>query len=250
MKKLTLFLVAMLFSALSFAALNPYAYGLKSTFSGDNSKLTINYSLNADATSVEFVLLSGGSEIKTLDLSSKGLTKGSYTAEIPTADFPGGKQLTWKIAVKGAAVSSYSIHDVKYNVYHPSSVDIDNNPESLYFGRILCNEGMQKVKGLTKSSNVATNGKNYLGTEMGAGIFEFNAAFEYIGGYNGGKTFPINRHGVTGTSSSNQAYVPRRIRISDDGRIFVTSLNSEGDVLWELNPKNLNEWTTVIALNS
>ena len=247
MKKLTLFLVAMLFSALSFAALNPFAYGLTSDLSADKTTLTINYSLNANATNVDFVLLDGETVLKTVNLNSMGLAKGSYSADILTNGLPEGRTLTWKIEVKGAAVNSYTIHDVKYNVYHPSSVDIDNNPESPYFGRILCNEGMQKVKGLTKSSNVATNGKNYLGTEMGAGIFEFNAAFEYIGGYNGGKTFPINRHGVTGTSSSNQAYVPRRIRISDDGRIFVTSLNSEGDVLWELNPKNLNEWTTVIA---
>ncbi len=247
MKKLTLFLVAMLFSTLSFAALNPYAYALSSELSADKTTLTVNYSLNADATNVDFVLLDGETVLKTVNLNSKGLAKGSYSADILTNGLPEGRTLTWKIEVKGAAVNSYAIHDVKYNVYHPSSVDIDNNPESPYFGRILCNEGMQKVKGLTKSSNAATNGKNYLGTEMGAGIYEFNAAFEYIGGYNGGKTFPINRYGVTGTSSSNQAYVPRRIRISDDGRIFVTSLNSEGDVLWELNPKNLNEWTTVIA---
>ena len=249
MKKFTLLLVAALFSALSFAALNPFAYGLSSSLNTDQTELTVNYSLNATATNVDFVLLDGDKVIKTVNLNGKGLVKGTYTAVIALDDpnMPLGKQLSWKIEVKGAAVSGYTMHDVKYNAYHPSSVDIDNNPESAHFGRILCNESMQKVKGLTKASAVATNGKNYLGTENGAGIFEFDAAFEYKGSYNGGKTFPINRYGVTGTASANQAYVPRRIRISDDGRIFVTSLNSEGDVLWELNPDNLNEWTTVIA---
>lgn len=249
MKKFTLLLVAALFSALSFAALNPFAYGLSSSLNPDQTELTVNYSLNATATNVDFVLLDGDKVIKTVNLNDKGLAKSTYTAVIALDDpnMPLGKQLSWKIEVKGAAVSGYTMHDVKYNAYHPSSVDIDNNPESAHFGRILCNESMQKVKGLTKASAVATNGKNYLGTENGAGIFEFDAAFEYKGSYNGGKTFPINRYGVTGTASANQAYVPRRIRISDDGRIFVTSLNSEGDVLWELNPDNLNEWTTVIA---
>ena len=249
MKKFTLLLVAALFSALSFAALNPFAYGLSSSLNTDQTELTVNYSLNATATNVDFVLLDGDKVIKTVNLNGKGLVKGTYTAAITLDDpnMPLGKKLSWKIEVKGAAVSGYTMHDVKYNAYHPSSVDIDNNPESAHFGRILCNESMQKVKGLTKASAVATNGKNYLGTENGAGIFEFDAAFEYKGSYNGGKTFPINRYGVTGTASANQAYVPRRIRISDDGRIFVTSLNSEGDVLWELNPDNLNEWTTVIA---
>ena len=75
MKKLTLFLVAMLFSALSFAALNPFAYGLKSQLSDDKTTLNINYSLNATATSVEFVLISGGSEIQTVDLAYKGPQK-------------------------------------------------------------------------------------------------------------------------------------------------------------------------------
>jgi uncharacterized protein (DUF2147 family) len=222
---------------------------LSSTLNADQTELTVNYSLNATAKNVDFVLLDGDKVIKTVNLNSQGLVKGTYTAAIALDDpnMPLGKKLSWKIEVKGAAVSGYTMHDVKYNAYHPSSVDIDNNPESAHFGRILCNESMQKVKGLTKASAVATNGKNYLGTENGAGIFEFDAAFEYKGSYNGGKTFPINRYGVTGTASANQAYVPRRIRISDDGRIFVTSLNSEGDVLWELNPDNLNEWTTVIA---
>ena len=245
MKKLTLFLVATLFSALSFAALNPYAYGLKSKLSDDEKTVTITYKLNAPATAVSVVVLDGETVLKTQ--SSTGITQGEHSVAISTDGFPKGKTLKWKVEVKGAAVSSFTMHDVKYNAYHPSSVDIDNNPESVHFGRILCNESMQKVKGLTKASDAATNGKNYLGTENGAGIFEFNAAFEYVDGYNGGKTFPTNRYGVTGTASANQAYVPRRIRISDDGRIFVTSLNSEGDVLWELNPDNLNEWTTVIA---
>lgn len=222
--------------------LNPFAYNLSSKLSDDEKTLTINYSLNAKATSVNWVLMDGTTEVKRVDLSSLGLAKkDDYKTTIPTTDFPTFKQLTWKIEVKGVAVGEPTLYD-KENAYHPSSVDIDNNPESKYFGRILCNEGMQKVKGRTKS-----DGSKYLGTDMGAGIFEFNAAFEYQGGYNGGKTFPINRYGVTGTASANQAYVPRRIRISEDGRIFVTSLNSEGDVLWELNPENLNEWNTVIA---
>jgi hypothetical protein len=56
MKKFTLFLIATLFSAMSFAALNPYAYGLSSSLNADQTELTINYSLNATATNVDFVL--------------------------------------------------------------------------------------------------------------------------------------------------------------------------------------------------
>jgi hypothetical protein len=59
-------------------------------------------------------------------------------------------------------------------------------------------------------------------------------------GYNGGNAFTTTRADGTGT-----AYAPRRIRISEDGRIFVTSLNTDGNYLWEVNPDNLNEWTSV-----
>jgi hypothetical protein len=52
MQKITLFLFATLFSALSFAALNPYAYGSSSELSADKTTLSVKYLLNADATPV------------------------------------------------------------------------------------------------------------------------------------------------------------------------------------------------------
>jgi hypothetical protein len=144
MKKFTLFLIAILFSAMSFAALNPYAYGLKSTLNADQTELTVNYSLNATATNVDFVLLDGDKVIKTVNLNDKGLDKGSYTATVALDDpnMPLGKKLTWKLEVKGAAHNTTNNHG-GYQFYHPSGVDIDNNPESEHFGRILCNEAMQ-----------------------------------------------------------------------------------------------------------
>ena len=99
MKKITLFLVATLFSALSFAALNPYAYGLSSELSLDESTLTVNYSLNADATGVNIVILDGATVVETITCDGK--TKGSYTVEVPTTDFPKSTSLTWKVEVLG-----------------------------------------------------------------------------------------------------------------------------------------------------
>ena len=120
MKKVTLFLVATLFSALSFAALNPYAYGLKSTLSSDQKTLTVEYSLNAPATSVVWKLMDGDKVVKTLDLTAKGLAKGSYTIAIPTLDFPVGKNLTWTIDVKGTSVTVPTVQeDLTYNFFNP-----------------------------------------------------------------------------------------------------------------------------------
>lgn len=216
--------------------LNPFAYKLSSELSADEKTLTINYSLNALATSVNWVLMDGETPIKTVDLSSLGLEKGDYTTTISTTDFPQYKQLTWKIEVKGVAVNEPTEYPVNHSIYHPSSVDIDNNPENETFGLLLVNEGMHAVK--TKTTHA--DGSTYISSGFGAGIFAFNPAFENIGKYNGGITFTNTRADGTGT-----AYSPRRIRISEDGRIFVTSLNTDGNYLWEVNPKNMNEWTTV-----
>ena len=239
MKKLTLFFAAMLFSALSFAALNPYAYGLSSSLNTDQTELTVNYSLNADAKSATFVLLDGDKEILSQALS--GITKGTYTAtvKLDRPDMPLGKKLSWRIDVKGAAHNT-TTNVNGYRFYHPSSVDVDNNPESPHFGRIICNEAMHSVKSKTDT---------YLSAGFGAGIFAFNPAFEPIAngdkpGFNGGNDF-VNTHSLYG-SNAQTAYVTRRIRISDDGRIFLTSLNPTQDAyLWEVNPDDLNDWKPI-----
>ena len=234
MKKIALSLAAVALSAMSFAALNPFAYGLKSELSADQTALTVTYSLNADATNVKVVVLDGETVVKTVEC--EGVTKGEYTVEVPTVGLPANTELTWKVEVVGAAVEAPTQHDVIYSFYHPSGLDIDNNPENATFGLILCNEGMQSVKSKTEG---------YVSAQFGAGIFAFNPALELIPngelpGYNGGIEFTNTRADGTGT-----AYAPRRIRISEDGRIFVTSLNTDGNYLWEVNPENMNEWTPI-----
>ena len=227
MKKLTLFLFATLFSALSFAALNPYAYGLSSSL--DGTTLKVNYSLNAPATGVSVVIMDGAEEVKTVTCDGK-ISKGSHSVEISTLDLPTGKSLTWKVNVTGAAVTKATAVST-YRFYHPSSVDIDNNPESPHFGRLLCIEASHSIK-------TADRDNTFLAKGFGAGIFAFNAAFEPIkngelSGFNGGNTFTTTHYAV------------RRVRISDDGRIFVTAQNDGGCFLWEVDPDNLNNWTKV-----
>lgn len=238
MKKITLSFVALAMSAISFAALNPFAYGLTSELSVDKSELTVSYSLNAEATTVKVVILNGEEAVKTVDCTDKGLAKGDYTVTIPTAGLPINTDLTWKVEVTGAAVAAPTEHPTNYSFYHPSAVDIDNNPENPTFGLILCNEGMQSVKSKTEG---------YVSAQFGAGIFAFNPAFEPMPngdqpGYNGGIEFTTGR-----ADGSGVAYAPRRIRISEDGRIFVTSLNTDGNYLWEVNPENMDEWTPVFS---
>ena len=211
--------------------LNTYAFGLESKLTA--SVLEVTYRLNnSNATSVNVLVYNGEEVVATI---AGGTSIGKNIVEVATADLPAGVQLTWAVEVNGTSVEAPTQEEKIYSFYHPSGLDIDNNPENPTFGMLLVNEGMQKVKGVD----------GYVSTGFGAGIFAFTPSFDLLPngdqpGYNGDVEFTEGRADGAGT-----AYSPRRIRISEDGRIFVTSLNTDGNYLWEVNADNMNEWTSV-----
>ena len=173
MKKITLCLVAMFFSALSFAALNPYAYGLSSELSLDESTLTVNYSLNADATGVNIVILNGETVVKTI--ACDGKTKGSYTVEVPTTDFPKSTSLTWKVEVLGNSVATPTKQTTTFSFYLPYSMDVDVDTESDYFGRWYV------IEAVRKSSNQTHSGyHSYEPNKNVRGLYAFDASLTPI----------------------------------------------------------------------
>ena len=232
MKKIYALFLALMVCAVSFAALNPYAYALSSQLSADETTLTVNYSLNADATEVNVVILNGETAVKTIPCT--GITKGAYTIEIPTTDFPKSTNLTWKVEVKGNSVTKPTQETTMYNMYCPHGLAIDKDPNSDYFGRILVAEAMHAVKGKTNSA-----GEKYVATVGGAGLYTFRPDFTTDSiCINGGLDF-------TRKLASN-GYQPWRVKISEDGRIFVSSLDLNGVVVWELS-KDLQTWNPVIS---
>ena len=206
--------------------LNPYAFGLTSKLSADKATLTVNYRLNnSKATDVDVVIYNGTEVVKVV----AGTTElGKNTVEIPTADLPGGVELTWSVIVNGTSVDAPTQETKMHSMYCPHGLAIDKDPESEYFGRILAAEGMQAVP----TSGYMTSGK-------GAGIYVFNPSFTTDSVvYKGGNDF-------TRVWASN-GYQPWRVKISEDGRIFVSSLDLNGVVVWEVS-KDLQTWTPVIA---
>ena len=212
--------------------LNTYAFGLESELTEE--ALNVTYRLNnSNATSVNVLVYKGEEVVATVAGTT---TIGVNTVSIPVAELPQGRMLTWSVEVNGTSVAAPTQEEKIYSFYHPSGLDIDNNPENATFGMLLINEGMQSVVSKTDG---------YVSAQFGAGIFAFTPSLDLIPngdkpGYNGGIEFTTTRADGTGT-----AYSPRRIRISEDGRIFVTSLNTDGNYLWEVNPDNLDEWTSV-----
>ena len=225
MKKLTLFAIALLASVVSFA-LNPFAYGLSSSLSDDGVTLTVNYSLNANAKAVNVVVLNGEEVVATIPCD--GIAKGDHSVQVSTVELPKSVALTWKVNVEGTSVEVPTQETQMYNMYCPHGLAIDNDPNSEYFARILVAEAMQGVPA-----------SGYISSGKGAGLYVFNPDFttdQKV--HNGGLNF-------TRILASN-GYQPYRVKISEDGRIFVSSLDLNGVAVWEVS-KDLQTWTPVIA---
>ena len=213
--------------------MNPFAYALSSALNADSTAITIHYSLNANATEVNVVVLNGETVLTTIPCEGKN--KGTYSVEIPTADLPKETALTWRMDVKGAGFKNVTFVDNSVKLYSPTSVDIDINPENENFGTVFV------VEGLPTAKDNATYA-NYISYADGAGLYVLNAdgtarqmpnqsTTRY--GYNGGRVSQTRQYFNVTTSS---AYSPYRVRVSEDGRIFVSSLSPDGQVLWEADP--------------
>ena len=126
---------------------------------------------------------------------------------------------TWQVAVEYAAKSAPEYIN-GYRFYHPRGVDIDNNMESDHFGNIYCTEG------------IATSSATYIsgtsGNGIGGGLYAFDASLSPIKnpatdkyGFMGGLTYSYVQYGAD----------LARVRVADDGRIFVSRCNTAGDYI-------------------
>ena len=238
MKKLLLILSLVCISFTAFAAdLNPFAYNLNSVYNEHAQTLTINFTLNAPASYVKLAISNGTSDVwikeyKAADYQAGQVPKATYTETINTLTLPQGENLTWRVDVKGDAVAQPTFAHNKVKLDWPTSVDIDNNPENENFGTVFVVEALPTGKGNSK----------FISKEDGAGLYILNAdgtarpmpnrpAGKY--GYNGGRV-KQERQYFNGDESS--CFSPYRVRVSDDGRIFISSMNIDGEVLWEADP--------------
>ena len=245
MKKVLLSTLLLILSITTWAAdLNPFAYGLKSEYNEHSQTLTISFSLNAPASYVKLAISNGTRDVWTKEYLASSyqagkVPKATYTETIDALTLPQGEELTWRVDVKGAAVASPTFVKNDVRLYAPTSVDIDNNPENANFGTVFCVEGLN---GAYQTSGYT----GYISYEDGAGLYVLNAdgtarkmpyqTTKVRYGYNGGVVNEPNRtrpfFGNNGTNDL-KGYHAYRVRVSDDGRIFVTAFSTNGHVLWE-----------------
>ena len=216
------------------ANLNPFAYGLTAELNADSTQVTLLWWLNAPAATVKIIFNDGEKDYVVRDY--KNVPVDGYKDVIQTSVLPRGKQLTWRVDVTGAAVTQPTFVNNSVKLYSPTSIDIDNNPENDNFGTVFVVEGMPNAK---DNSNYS----NYISYVDGAGLYILNPdgkarrmpnqgdKIRY--GYNGGRVKQTRPY-FNGTASGG--YSPYRVRVSDDGRIFVSSMSPDGQILWEADP--------------
>ena len=163
--------------------------------------------------------MNGETVAKTVDCTSLGLTKGSYTTTIPTDELPKTTSLTWKVVVTGNSVASPTIQsDLTLKYCLPRGIGVDCSTESPYFGRIYTTD--------------ATGGAAYHASE-GKGLYVFDAALNPITNSTGGKKF-------TGAITFGDDDISRVV-VSDDGRVFLSRFSpTTVSPVVEVNPGDLN----------
>ena len=261
MKKL-LFLLSFLFVAFAASAayvptsggtMNPFAYDLSGSFDQASMKLTVNYKLNAPATQVTIRIFNGNTVEKTQDFTdTEYRTKGAHSVNIDVSTCSSNADLTWSVDVTGISHDKAQLVSNSNKLYYPTSIDIDNNPQNANFGTVFCIEGRHDAA--STSGYISSINKN------GAGLYVFNAdgtkrplPRESVEGWGLTGVGDVERYGWNGGKSLDNAqcrtiggvtgFAPYRVRVSDDGRIFITSQTNNGEVLYEANKNVFSDKT-------
>ena len=193
---------------------NPFAYGLKSELVNSASSLKVEFSLNSAADSVVVIVRDeAGEAYVTHELGA--LAAGSHNYEVLCPESMQGN-FTWEVVVSGAAKTAIE-EFAALRYYHPRGVDVDNNMESDNFGSIYVTEGMETA---TETYYSATHG--------GPGLYIFNPDMTSVinsvtgnASFMGGFTYSFISYGAD----------LARVRVAEDGRIFVTRCNAAGDYI-------------------
>lgn len=238
--------------------LNPYAYDLHTTID-NNGAIQLHYTLNADAKRVQVILMDGKKEYTFRDYKGEivrdGYSETLTQVDINRLNLPVGVPLRWKVVVDGESSQRPALADNAVSFYDPSSVAIDNDPESPYFGRVLVveaghgtsNSSCYSSKSGTVQGGVYAFRPELFQTHSSAPGQMWYAPWDHTYTdkcYNGNKNFTRQ---ITGAENS-RGYQPWMVRISEDGRIFVSSMDArtDGCVVWEVDPTDLNSWSELI----
>lgn len=232
MKKLLFILSAIFVSVMGWAQLNPYAYGLSSDWDATNQTLTVNFQLNAKANKIEIFAVDRANNNKTYkihEIASPGNTLDySIPIHINGKDkngtcLPTGKDLTFAVKVDGTARNAPGTPIYTSNrPFSPHGVAVNNHQNSQDFGAVYVTECTNGVAGNATWGWLSDKGKSLL---------RYNPRLEFKSSYRKSSAF---------SDRATRYLEPHRVVVSDDGRIFVSSYNTNTNgktAVWEFNPQ-------------
>lgn len=260
MKKLSLLLITAFVSVIGYGAIdpntgwvhpNPFVYNMKSEISKDGTKVLLSYSLNGNsfnwddqynllnpkdgtgtARGIQIYLLHKDSEGNWQRVKKDGnvwaitsgkYVKGDWTVEVKVSDIPAeyhNQELCWEAIVHGNMGRTEPGQVLAYNQAitgtptqdasstskgYPRNVHgiaIEKEPAHPHFGKVL----------ITEACNTSVPKNSML---------EYDIHLRYQGFQH--KDYLVSKEGTaTSHFSATVDYEPHRVRVSEDGRVFVT----------------------------
>lgn len=251
MKKLLFILSAIFVSVMGWAqtTMNPYAYDLQSTWNPSTKKLNLSFKLNAQANLNEGgsyghsagimvkLVASDGREYKVIPVSTADIKNGlSHNYEIDFANYknkygnllpegiPAGTDLTWKVDVagessdKGRKSPLVTCWNAAYRPVSTHGVAVSKGYNSADFGRIYATVYNDNSEDIIQGRYTWLKNKT-------PSVINYEPMYLATDGQ-----IPTT-YTASGFKSS---YDPHRVRVSDDGRMFVSSQwSGDRSVVWE-----------------
>lgn len=231
-------------------ARNAYAYDIKVEHHTGNH--VVSYRLNAPASQVKVQLWADGEVAKEYD----GTTIAQYTDEnktavnnlntvtIPAADVPVDTKVSFRVAVTSDVVDTPTALSKEYSFWSPYGIAVNNNTDSESFGRIIVTESQTSLPASGYHASAANGG-------IGIGLYAFDQMMNPIKNSQGTYGFTAGMTMATGnypaeSGGTGAIYDFKRLQYSDDGRLFVSRVNTGTSSLWELDPDNLENPATEI----
>ncbi|MBO4380300.1 MAG: hypothetical protein J5784_04785, partial [Muribaculaceae bacterium] len=219
---------------------NPFAYDVTATKTATGVDVT--YKLVGTPTAVSVELYKDGQLVKSVE---GDITANVNTASIPMAGLATG---TYKVGVKvtGSAVSAPTLVkrngesvDLGYAFYAPWGVACNNCTESPTFGRIVTVESWYSASAI---SSAYMSGQ---GQGIGMGLYPFTPNFEPIKNSNNTYGFSAGMTAVAKAECAANLDL-KKVRYSDDGRLFVSRSNRVTSPIFEVNPNDFNAAATPV----
>ena len=216
MKKFTLFAVAMLFSAVSFAAQPKriYAYDLSVDFAAN--VYTFSFTANETPTAGEILFYDATSKELVGKVALEDPILGKNEVSVAAYQLPGtaGQQLNWAVKLSAEAVTAYEpVYADASHMYRRGHSNVDVSPESDHFGAVYVGD---RVK-------TTANGKFY--------VYSPTYAIKDANGY----------------SLGSSAWGFSRLAVASDGKVWLSDFSDAHSGLWIVDPSDLTTATQFFA---